>query len=135
MTGRVATLLVALLLAFAIAGCGDGDHEQKEAVDDALHDVERALGRYMTVDPEGPSAQIKGVTEQVVDAWDSLRVAAEGLDDLDLAPADEALADLVRATDEVPDDATAREAYSLIEDEVDAFADEVDEIHDVLDVH
>jgi uncharacterized protein Yka (UPF0111/DUF47 family) len=135
MKKSIPVLLAILLLVLGLVGCGGETSAQKEAVDDAIHDVESALGRYMTTDPQGPAEEIVEVTDGVVAAWENVGSTAEGLDEIDLSNADAALAQLVEATAQIPEDVTAREAFELIEPQVEAFEDEVDEIHDTLDMH
>lgn len=128
-------VLVPALLGLALTGCADQDSAQILELDDAIHDVERALGRYVTTDPQGPATQLARATDRVVSEWEGVRSAAEGLDEVDLAAAEEALAGLVHASSMIPEEMTAREGLEILEPFIDAFEEEVDEIHDALDVH
>jgi hypothetical protein len=128
-------LLLPALLGLVLTGCSASESTQKQELDDAIHVVEQALGRYMSTDPQGPASQLGRVTDRVVSAWDGVRSAAAGLDEVDLAAAEAALAELVGATDQVPEELTAREGFELIEPVVEAFEAEVDEIHESLDMH
>ena len=120
----------------ALGGCAaDPQAEQRERLDDAIHDVEIALGRYYTVDPQGPASALETVTERVASAWEGAREEAIGLDDIETAAAQEALDDLVQATEGLADDLTAREGLAALEPYIEEFDHAVDEIHDALDAH
>lgn len=131
----VALALLTVSVGIVLTGCANQMHAQKQELDDAIHEVERVLGRYAMADPQGPVAELHRTTDRVVAAWDGVRSAAEGLEEFDLTEAEEALAELVRASEELSDDLTAREGLALIEPQIDTFEEAVDEIHDALGVH
>ena len=130
--GLLTVLIVGIL---ALSGCSDPQAAQRERLDDAIHDVESALGRYFTVDPQDPAREFDRVTERVSSAWEAVREEAAGLDDIEIAAADSALDELVRVTGELSDDLTAREGLGILESFIGAFDEEVDGIHDALDAH
>jgi len=128
------TILV-MLVGLSLTGCGDPQAEQIKQLDDAIHDVERALGRYLTADPQGSASELQRTTDRVVATWESVREAAEGLDQFDLTEAEEALDELVRATDDLAEDLSVPEGLARLQPYIDTFEEAVDEIHDALGVH
>lgn len=135
-TGIRIALLVGLVAALlSIAGCADPQDEQVQRLDDAIHDVESAIGRYYTVDPQGPVSDLETATDRVSSAWERALAESAGLDDVDMSEAQLAFEALTGAVADLPTDITAAEGLAILEPYIEAFDDEVEEIHDSLDVH
>ncbi len=129
----VMTLLV--LASGMLAGCAADTQEPVEILDNAIHDVERALGRYVQIDPNGPAEEVRRATDRVSSAWSTVVDAAADVDEIDISDAQAAHDALIEAVEDIDDDMAAGEAYASIEEYVDAFEEQVDEVHDALDVH
>lgn len=134
---RALVAVAFLVLAFGmLAGCAaETQQEPVEVLDSAIHDVERALGRYMQMDPEGPAEEVQRATDRVSSAWSTVVDAAADVDEIDISDAQAAYDALIEAVEDIDDDMTAGEAFASIEEYVDVFEEQVDEVHDALDVH
>ncbi len=131
-------LLAAFVLLFAslaLGGCANEEQRLLEELDDAIHDVENALARYLTVDSAGTAEEVARVTSRVVTTWETVREKAEGIDGVDLSEAEAALADLVRATDELDPGLSAPAAVAAIQPQIDAFDEAVEEVDESLGLH
>ena len=134
---RVLIAVASLTVAFGMfAGCAaETTPEPTQVLDDAIHEVERALGRYVQIDPNGPAEDVQRATDRVSSAWALVVDAAADVDNADISDAQVAYGELVEAVAEVPEDLSAGEAFAAIEGYVDAFEEAVDDFHDELNVH
>ena len=134
---RALVVVASFVLAIGmLAGCAtETEPEPVKVLDDAIHEVERALGRYVQIDPNGPADEVERATDRVTSAWSTAVDAAADVDDVDISGAQAAYEALIAAVDGISDDMTAGEAFAAIEEYVDAFEEAVDEVHDALDVH
>ncbi len=115
------------------ATSSDGDQEQ--VLDDAIHSLERTLGRYLTIDPNGPAEEVVVATDRVSSDWAAVVDAAEGFEDLDVTATQAAHDALIAAVAEIPEDAVARDAVDTVQPYIDDFAESVEVMHEDLDVH
>lgn len=136
---RFVLLAVTVLLVLGtVAGCAGGTsavQEQEEALDDAIHDLELVFGRYLSVDPGGSVEEVERATDRVSSAWSDVVIAAQGLDEVDLSEAQAAHDALVEATAGIPAGVTASDGVAMIQAEIDAFSEAVEQMHDDLDFH
>jgi len=134
---RALVVAAAFVLAIGmLAGCGaETEPDSVKVLDEAIHEVERAIGGYAQIDPNGPADEVERATDRVTSAWSTVVDAAADVNDVDISGAQAAYETLIAAADEITGDMTAGEAFAAIEGHVDAFEVAVDEIHEALDAH
>ena len=136
MRQKMVLLVMAVVAVVAFAGCAaDESTDAMKVLDDAVHDVERALVRYVQIDPNGPADEVQRATDQVSSAWSGLVDAAGDVETVDISDAQAAYDELVAAASEITEDMTAAEAFESVKSKVDAFEEAVEKLHEDMDVH
>lgn len=131
---RILLTLCVLLFAGALVGCQPSAEEQQmEAVDDAIHRLERVFPSFYTLGAAATPSSIRTAAQRLSAEWEATVAAAEGLTLDHMDEAAEAHAALVAAVEGLPEDGEGHMAQIMPLFE--AFKASVDDVHEAGDFH
>jgi hypothetical protein len=127
--GMLAVAAALILALTAATGCSPQKTEAELEFDDALHEVEEAVGGFYLLGAEATPEQIRTEMTRLSSAWEDLTAVAPAVEGVDLLTTTVAHEALAAEVDALPGGSEDGDAMTRILPLVQAFEAELETIH------